>query len=209
MGTTPSTASAKSSSIRITTPPRLPPTPAYLRGMDTTYYRGSTSSGRASPKSSRRHCAGPSPSTPTTFTAQATSSAHRVTATARLLQECQRDLSEPEPEDDNYITYIRQKEARETPVQTLERALDCDIFCTPAMRQGYTLDFEATTSSAFYALRPTVSYLNRNLFRGAELLNISLSGGYEFNTDETAAKNSLRGGAHGIVTPAVPRPLPH
>lgn len=109
-------------------------------------------------------------------------------------------FSEPEPEDDNYITYIGEGGEGEAPVQTLERALDCDIFCTPAMRQGYTLDFEATTSSAFYALRPTVSYLNRNLFRGAELLNISLSGGYEFNTDETAAKNSYEVGLTASVT---------
>lgn len=82
-----------------------------------------------------------------------------------------------------------------------ERQLDCNIYCTPAMLQGYTIDFEGTMSSAFYALRPTISYLNRNVFRGAELLNISLTGGYEFNQDASAAlKNAYEIGLSASVT---------
>lgn len=46
MGTTPSTASAKSSSIRITTPPRLPPTPPTCAAWTRPTTGGSTSSGR-------------------------------------------------------------------------------------------------------------------------------------------------------------------
>lgn len=101
--------------------------------------------------------------------------------------------------DGSYITYVGEGESGQ-PVETLEKPLDCDIYCTPAMRQGYTLDFEATTSSAFYALRPSISYLNRNLFRGAELLNISLTGGYEFNKDESAVKNSYEFGVSASIT---------
>ncbi len=91
--------------------------------------------------------------------------------------------------DDNYVTYIGDDTSGDAPLTAAEKPLVCNIYCTPALRQGYTLDFEATTSSAFYALRPKVSYLNRNLFRGAELLNISLSGGYEFNTSRDAANS--------------------
>lgn len=103
---------------------------------------------------------------------------------------------EPRNDSGRYITYL---DSDGTPFRTLERQLDCNIFCTPAMRQGYTLNFEATASSAFYALRPTISYLNRNLFRGAELLNISLSGGYEFNTDEATNKHSYEIGLSASV----------
>ncbi len=175
--------------------------PAYLRGMDTTYYRGlyiiRSGKPKIKPQTLRRAIPIYSDYLYSAGDKQRTSSNLQ-----RLdyFKNASVTFSEPEPEDDNYITYIGEGGEGETPVQTLERALDCDIFCTPAMRQGYTLDFEATTSSAFYALRPTVSYLNRNLFRGAELLNISLSGGYEFNTDETAAKNSYEVGLTASVT---------
>ena len=175
--------------------------PAYLRGMDTTYYRGlyiiRSGKPKIKPQTLRRAIPIYSDYLYSAGDKQRTSSNLQ-----RLdyFKNASVTFSEPEPEDDNYITYIGEGGEGEAPVQTLERALDCDIFCTPAMRQGYTLDFEATTSSAFYALRPTVSYLNRNLFRGAELLNISLSGGYEFNTDETAAKNSYEVGLTASVT---------
>ena len=81
-----------------------------------------------------------------------------------------------------------------------QRQLDCNIYCTPAMLQGYTIDFEGTMSSAFYALRPTISYLNRNVFRGAELLNISLTGGYEYNTDDVLLKHAYEVGLSASVT---------
>lgn len=105
----------------------------------------------------------------------------------------------PPVDSDNYVTYVGSG-GEGAPINTTEKPLVCNIYCTPALRQGYTLDLEATTSSAFYALRPTISYINRNLFRGAELLNISLTGGYEFNKDDAATKNSYEIGVSASVS---------
>ncbi len=174
--------------------------PDYLRSMDTTYYRGlyivRSGKARIKPQTLRRAIPIYSDYLYSADDKQRTSSnLQRL----NYFKNASVTFSEPESDNERYITYIGTTEDG-TPAQTLEKQLDCDIYCTPAMRQGYTLDFEATTSSAFYALRPTISYLNRNLFRGAELLNISLSGGYEFNTDETAAKNSYEVGVTASVT---------
>jgi outer membrane protein assembly factor BamA len=58
--------------------------------------------------------------------------------------------------------------------------LNCDIRCVPALRQSVGVDLEGSTTSSFYGLRATLGYQNRNTFRGAELLDASLTGGFEF-----------------------------
>lgn len=63
---------------------------------------------------------------------------------------------------------------------TKEGYLLCNILCTPALRQSYKIELEGSATSSFYSVKTTVSYQNRNLFRGAELFDLSLSGGYEF-----------------------------
>lgn len=175
--------------------------PDYLRGMDTTFYRGLYIIRAGKPKIKPQTLRRAVP----IYSDYLYSAGDKQRTSANLqrldyFKNASVTFSEPESDDDNYITYIGSGDSDGAPVHTLEKQLDCDIYCTPAMRQGYTLDFEATTSSAFYALRPTVSYLNRNLFRGAELLNISLSGGYEFNTDESAVNNSYEVGLTASVT---------
>lgn len=109
-------------------------------------------------------------------------------------------FSVPDKVEQNQLTYVGGNASEEGPVHTSEKDLVCNIYCVPGLKQGYTIDFEATTSSAFYALRPSVSYLNRNVFKGAELLNISLSGGYEFNRDKQATQNSYEIGASASLT---------
>lgn len=109
-------------------------------------------------------------------------------------------FSVPTLTQENQLTYVGGDETETGPVHTSEKDLVCNIYCVPALKQGYTIDFEATTSSAFYALRPSVSYLNRNVFKGAELLNISVSGGYEFNRDKNATQNSYEVGASASLT---------
>lgn len=173
--------------------------PDYLRSMDTTYYQGlyilHAGKLKIKPRTLRRAI----PIYPDYL--YSANDKQRTSSNLQRLdyfKNASVTFSEAPSSGDNYITYIGEEDGR--PVETLEKPLDCDIYCTPAMRQGYTIDFEATTSSAFYALRPTVSYLNRNLFRGAELLNISVSGGYEFNKDESAVKNSYEFGVSASIT---------
>ena len=58
--------------------------------------------------------------------------------------------------------------------------LDCNIQCTPALQQSIKAELEAATTSSFYGLTALVGYQNRNIFRGAEMLEITGTAGYEY-----------------------------
>ena len=71
---------------------------------------------------------------------------------------------------DNYVTFVGEgKEPADSVHQTREGYLQCDIQCIPALKQGYKIELEGSTTSSFYGLRATVGYQNRNIFRGADL----------------------------------------
>jgi outer membrane protein assembly factor BamA len=61
--------------------------------------------------------------------------------------------------------------------------LDCTIRLSPTATQGFKFNFETFLSSSFglFGVSPAVSYYHRNLFRGAEWLNISFSDNYQFD----------------------------
>ena len=61
-----------------------------------------------------------------------------------------------------------------------EGMLDCDIYCTPALQQSIKAELEASTTSSFYGLTALVGYQNRNIFRGAEMLELTGTAGYEY-----------------------------
>ena len=61
-----------------------------------------------------------------------------------------------------------------------ENMLRCQILCSPTLKQSYNVEVEGSTTSSFYGLSATVGYQNRNLFRGLETLNTSLTFGYEY-----------------------------
>ena len=63
---------------------------------------------------------------------------------------------------------------------TREKYLDCDIYCTPALQQSIKAELEASTTSSFYGLTALVGYQNRNIFRGAEMLEVTGTAGYEY-----------------------------
>ena len=71
--------------------------------------------------------------------------------------------------------------------RSTEGLLACDILCTPTLKQSATIELEGSTTSSFYGLKATVGYQNRNIFRGAEALDISFTGGYEFMKAKDAA----------------------
>ena len=86
------------------------------------------------------------------------------------------------------IRIIEPSGAEEVTVRhTTEGMLDCNIYCTPTLKQSFKLDLEGSTTSSFYGLKATVGYQNRNIFRGAEALDISFTGGYEFMKAKDAA----------------------
>ena len=90
---------------------------------------------------------------------------------------------------------------------TREGYLDCHIRCTPGMRQSYSVDLEGATTSSYYGLLTTLGYQNRNLFKGAESVDFSITAGYEFMR-VPGRKNSIElGGAVGVTFPRFVSPV--
>ena len=88
--------------------------------------------------------------------------------------------------------------------ETTEGILDCEIRLSPALRQSYKAELEASTTSTFYGVATTLGYQNRNLFRGAELVDMSFTFGYELLKveDPTLNRNSTElGGMIGVTFP--------
>ena len=100
---------------------------------------------------------------------------------------------------DNYVTFVGEgKEPADSVHQTREGYLQCDIQCIPALKQGYKIELEGSTTSSFYGLKATVGYQNRNIFRGAEALDVSFTAGYEFMKAPDAKKK--RATEFGVTT---------
>lgn len=88
-------------------------------------------------------------------------------------------------------------------VEQRKGLLDCDIYCTPTLRQSFKLEVEGSTTSSFYGLKTTVGYQNRNIFHGAESFDVSFSGGYEFMkaTDAQMRRATEMGVTTGLTFP--------
>jgi outer membrane protein assembly factor BamA len=57
--------------------------------------------------------------------------------------------------------------------------LDCYIQLTPVLKQAYAVETEGTNTSGNLGIAGSFVYQNRNLFRGAEVLELRLKGGFE------------------------------
>ena len=68
----------------------------------------------------------------------------------------------------NYVSFIGASADSTQTRFTKEGYLECNILCTPALKQSFKVDLEGSTTSSFYGLKATVGYQNRNIFRGAE-----------------------------------------
>ncbi len=82
----------------------------------------------------------------------------------------------------NFITLVgADNKTKSSPINyTRERYLDCDIYCSPALQQSIKAELEASTTASFYGLTAVLGYQNRNIFRGAEMLEITGTAGYEY-----------------------------
>ncbi len=81
--------------------------------------------------------------------------------------------------------------------------LDCNFQLSPLSRQGFSADVEGTNSSGNFGIAGTLNYQHRNLFRGAEIFNVTLKTAFErqqavvnesnlnFNTREFGVEASL------------------
>ena len=71
-----------------------------------------------------------------------------------------------------------------------EGYLRCHILCSPTLKQSVNVELEGSTTSSFYGASATVGYQNRNLFRGVETLNTSVTFGYEYMKAPNTTKRS-------------------
>lgn len=93
-------------------------------------------------------------------------------------------------EDESYVTFMNVDDAGAELLNTRERFLDCNIYCTPAFKQSMKVELEASTTSTFYGLSATLGYGNRNVFRGAESFDIAARFGFEFMYARDVKKRS-------------------
>ena len=109
------------------------------------------------------------------------------------------DYSKP-----NLVTFIGDDGQTST---VNEGYLSCYINCIPAERQSYTIEMEGTTTSNFYGINASLGYQNRNLFRGVELLDITLRGAYEFMRTKGSKGSWELGGAVSLSFPRFISPV--
>ena len=82
----------------------------------------------------------------------------------------------------NLVTLVGvERKLKSSPINyTAEKYLDCDILCTPALQQSVKAELEGSTTSSFYGLKAVLGYQNRDIFRGAEMLEVTGTVGYEY-----------------------------
>ncbi|MDL2230606.1 hypothetical protein LJB87_02300, partial [Alistipes sp. OttesenSCG-928-L06] len=90
---------------------------------------------------------------------------------------------------------------------TQEGFLDCTIRCTPGTRQSYSIDLEGTGTSTYYGILTTLGYQNRNLLKGAESIDFSITVGYEQMRAKGRKNSTELGGAVGITFPRFVAPF--
>jgi outer membrane protein assembly factor BamA len=92
------------------------------------------------------------------------------------------------------VNIFFEEEDPENPYRQEDYPLNCYIQLTPATLQSYSLELEGTNSSGNFGAASNISYQHRNLFGGAENLNIRLKGSIEFLRKlDTANMQNLKG----------------
>lgn len=92
--------------------------------------------------------------------------------------------------NDGYVTYLGDDD--DNLLDTREGYIDCNIYCTPALKQAMKVEVEASSTSTFYGLSATLGYSNKNVFRGAEAFDIAARFGFEFMYARDVAKRSAQ-----------------
>ena len=105
----------------------------------------------------------------------------------------------------NLITFVGDEGASGNLTQ--EGYLTCHIQCTPGDKMGVTANVEGTGTSSYYGALASIGYQNRNVLKGVELLDFTLTAGYEFMRVK-GRKNSLElGAAVGMTFPRFVAPF--
>lgn len=74
--------------------------------------------------------------------------------------------------------------------------LDCKINLTPGLRQGFGIELQGTNTEGNLGVSGSFTYKNKNLFRGAEILQLRISGGLE---SQVVASNIQDQNINGVL----------
>lgn len=85
--------------------------------------------------------------------------------------------------------------------KTDTNVVDCMIRLIPAKPHGYKINLEASTNSTgLIGISPSLSYYNRNIFKGGEWLSLSVSGNFQFSVDNSTKATEF-GASAGLSFP--------
>ncbi len=101
-------------------------------------------------------------------------------------------------EGGDYVTYVGRGDV-DSLTSVAEGALDCYIQCMPMLRQGYKVDVEVSSNTNYTGIGLQVGYVNKNIFRGAEVFDINGRIVYDF-MHNAGKKNSYEFGISTSLT---------
>ncbi|MDA9121310.1 BamA/TamA family outer membrane protein, partial [Flavobacteriales bacterium] len=80
-----------------------------------------------------------------------------------------------------------------------QHMLDCHIHLTPGMRQSYAIEAQGTNTEGNLGVSGSFVYKNKNLFRGAEILQFRFSGGLETQVIASNIETDRIGGIFNTI----------
>lgn len=101
----------------------------------------------------------------------------------------------------HFVTFIAPDGSIVEGEQAAERNLECNIYCTPSLRQGYNIGTELSFTSDYYGVSLTAGYRNRNLLRGIEQFDVALTGSYDWMRVQGQRASFELGGTSSITFP--------
>lgn len=108
------------------------------------------------------------------------------------------------------LRIFRQNNISFSPVKDSDSLLNCQVFLTPSTYQNYSVNLETTNTDGNLGVGGNLSYQHKNLFHGAEILNVKLSGSLQrqTKTETTDAFNIVEFGAESsLETPSFVLPF--
>ncbi|MBO7497485.1 MAG: BamA/TamA family outer membrane protein [Salinivirgaceae bacterium] len=108
------------------------------------------------------------------------------------------------------LRIFRQNNISFTPVVGSDTLLDCSVQLTPSTYQNYSVNLEATNTEGNLGVGGNLNYQHKNLFHGAEIFNVRLSGALQrqTETETTDAFNIVEFGAESsLETPSFVLPF--
>lgn len=110
----------------------------------------------------------------------------------------------------NSLRIFRQNTVNFSTVPGSDSLLDCQVILTPSTYQSYSVNLETTNTEGNLGLGGNLNYQHKNLFHGAEVFNVKLSGSLQrqTKTETSEAFNIVEFGAESsLETPSFVLPF--